>query len=95
MAVNVTANGRDDEALLRGRVWRKPIEGIEPDDFVVSFDAAGNLRPGKVTRTFRGVEKIRAPDDRTWTVGYPLAARVVHDGRVHDRMRVPVPFSTP
>lgn len=47
-----------DQEVIRARIWRKPIEKVSPDDWVVSFDEKGNLCPGKVTRTFRNEAKI-------------------------------------
>jgi hypothetical protein len=52
------ANGLYDEAKMLALVWQKPIEQITPDDWVVSFDKAGHLKPGKVTRTFNNEAKI-------------------------------------
>jgi hypothetical protein len=52
------ANGLYDKAEVLAKVWQKPIEEISPADWVVSFDKAGNLQPGKVSRTFNNEAKI-------------------------------------
>lgn len=52
------ANGLFDNAKVLALVWQKPIEEITPADWVVSFDKAGNLQPGKVSRTFNNEAKI-------------------------------------
>ncbi|WP_321446550.1 hypothetical protein [uncultured Cohaesibacter sp.] len=35
----------------------KPIEEVGPDDWVLSYDKDGNLKPGRVTRTFINAAK--------------------------------------
>jgi hypothetical protein len=52
------ANGLYNKAAVLAKVWQKPIEQIRPEDWVVSFDDAGNLKPGKVRRTFTNQAKI-------------------------------------
>ncbi|MBL4768198.1 MAG: hypothetical protein JKY94_10860 [Rhodobacteraceae bacterium] len=51
-------NGCYDEAAVRAKVWQKPIEEMTPNDWVVSFDKQGNLKPGKVTRTMTNEAKV-------------------------------------
>lgn len=46
-------DGQYDEALVLSKVWKKPIEEITADDVVLSYDNEGNLKPGRVRRTFR------------------------------------------
>jgi hypothetical protein len=47
------ADGTYDPAEVRAQSWKKPIEEVAAEDWVVSFDKSGNLVPGRVTRTFR------------------------------------------
>ncbi|MEM0976004.1 MAG: hypothetical protein AAGJ34_00570 [Pseudomonadota bacterium] len=51
-------DGIYDQAAVLANVWKKPIEQITPDDWVLSFDKDNNLVPGKVTRTFTKDAKI-------------------------------------
>ena len=52
------ASGVYERAEVLAKVWQKPIEEITPSDWVVSFDEDGNLKPGKVTRTFVNQAKV-------------------------------------
>jgi len=47
------ATGLFDEALVVSWSISKPIESVEVGDVVVSYDAEGRLRPGRVTRLYR------------------------------------------
>ena len=55
--VKANANGLYDEKEVLAKVWKKPIEQITADDNVLSYDKDGNLKPGKVTRTFQNKAK--------------------------------------
>lgn len=57
-SIRPDTGGLYDKAAVLAKVWRKPIEEISPADWVVSFDKAGNLQPGKVTRTFTNTVKV-------------------------------------
>ncbi len=46
-----------DEQKVLAKVWQKPIEEVTPDDWVVSYDDNGRLKPGRVTRTFENHSK--------------------------------------
>ncbi|EEE35240.1 conserved hypothetical protein [Rhodobacteraceae bacterium KLH11] len=47
------ASGSSSETGILSRGASKPIEEISVGDIVVSYDAEGRLRPGRVTRLFR------------------------------------------
>jgi len=51
-------NGLYNKKEVRAKIWKKPIEQITPNDWVVSFDKQNNLKPGRVTRTFENENKI-------------------------------------
>ena len=51
------ADGHYDEKEVLAKVWQKPIEEVAPDDWVVSSDRQGRLKPGRVTRTFQNTSK--------------------------------------
>lgn len=55
--VKPNVNGLYDEKEVLAKVWKKPIEQITADDDVLSYDKDGNLKPGKVTRTFQNKAK--------------------------------------
>lgn len=57
-SVKPNAAGLYDHKEVLARVWQKPIEGVRPNDWVVSFDAKGNLKPGRVSRTFENEVRI-------------------------------------
>ncbi len=46
-----------DEKQVLAKVWQKPIEEVTPEDWVVSYDDNGRLKPGRVTRTFQNHSK--------------------------------------
>ena len=46
------ADGIYDQQEVLRHIWHKPIEQVSKTDIVVAHDAAGNLVPGTVTRTF-------------------------------------------
>lgn len=46
------ADGTYDEDYVLSKIWQKPIEEIRPDELVLSYDKKGNLKPGRVIRTF-------------------------------------------
>ena len=60
-----TIGTHDEKAVLSG-IWQKPIEEILPGDLVVSFDAEGNLVPGRVDKLFRNTtqEFVRLSFDK-------------------------------
>ncbi|MCP4138557.1 MAG: hypothetical protein GY754_46795, partial [bacterium] len=51
------ASGHYDEKVVLAKIWQKPIEEVTPDDWVVSYDDNGRLKPGRVTRTFQNHSK--------------------------------------
>jgi hypothetical protein len=51
------ADGIYDKNEVLAKVWKKPIEDINPDDWVLSYDKQNNLQPGNVTRTFQNQSK--------------------------------------
>jgi len=51
-------DGLYDEEEVRVKVWQKPIEEVTAKDWVLSFDQDGNLKPGRVKRTFENEAKI-------------------------------------
>ncbi|MEO0546871.1 MAG: hypothetical protein AAF035_07975 [Pseudomonadota bacterium] len=51
------ANGRYDQKEVQAKVWTKPIEEIQTNDWVVSYDDDGMLIPGKVGQTFQNCSK--------------------------------------
>lgn len=51
-------NGFYHEAEVRQKVWQKPIEEVTANDWVLSFDNGGRLKPGRVKRTFENEAKI-------------------------------------
>lgn len=57
---NVKPNlvGSYDRRQVLAGIWKKPIEQIKPDDWVVSFENSGALRPGRVTRTMKNQTEI-------------------------------------
>lgn len=52
-SIQPDADGTYDESLVRSRVWMKIIENVREGDVVLSYDDAGNLKPGRVKRTFQ------------------------------------------
>ncbi|PRY94226.1 hypothetical protein [Donghicola tyrosinivorans] len=53
-SIKPRADGTYDEQLVLSKVWEKPICEIRVGDLVVSYDDKdGNLKPGRVLRTFR------------------------------------------
>lgn len=52
------ADGLFDVEEVRAKVWQKPIEEVTAKDWVLSFDQDGNLKPGRVKRTFENEAKI-------------------------------------
>lgn len=52
------ADGLYDEEEVRAKVCQKPIEEVAAKDWVLSFDQDGNLKPGRVKRTFENEAKI-------------------------------------
>jgi hypothetical protein len=58
MGLKPGADGLFDEEEVRAKVWQKPIEEVTAKDWVLSFDQDGNLKPGRVKRTFENEAKI-------------------------------------
>ncbi|WP_269584586.1 hypothetical protein [Roseibium sp. Sym1] len=52
------ADGLYNEEEVRAKVWQKPIEEVTANDWVLSFDQDGNLKPGRVKQTFENEAKI-------------------------------------
>lgn len=46
-----------NEQEVLANVWQKPIEEVTPQDWVLSYDDIGRLKPGRVTRTFQNHSK--------------------------------------
>ena len=46
-----------DEQEVLAKVWKKSIEEVTPEDWVLSYDDKGRLKPGRVTRTFQNHSK--------------------------------------
>lgn len=42
-----------DQQEVLAKVWQKPIEEITREDWVISYDDEGRLKPGRVARTFQ------------------------------------------
>ncbi len=51
-AIQPNAEGCYDEELVGSKVWLKPIEEVASGDIVLSYDKAGNLKPGRVSQAF-------------------------------------------
>ena len=56
--IEIRPDGLYDEASISAAIWEKSIEQVTVDDWVVSYDANGNLKPGRVKRAFRNEAKI-------------------------------------
>jgi len=56
--VQSDASGYFDQSHVKSSIWRKEIEKVEPNDWVVSFDQEGRLVPGRVVRTTKNNVEI-------------------------------------
>lgn len=50
-SIKPRVDGTYDEQIVLSKAWEKPINKVQESDFVLSYDAYGNLKPGIVVRT--------------------------------------------